>query len=255
MFDCRCLTVGVWLSVFDFARCVTPSPQNCDVYLIDDVFASLDAHVAAHVLEHGVCGVLAGKTRLLVGHYLPAVQRAATLVTMRGGAIAYLGPPQEGLDSISDELRGVRWPCCTGGLHGCMTVMDAQAARRAALLSADDHADAVAQLDSRYAEGHDTHAHTHRLPSAMAEGAEERAVGHVRPAVWLAYVGAMGGTFTAAVLGCLVAMQASRNASDLWLAYWVAHTEPPPAANPGTAWLLLRMDRYEWVRCHACHYV
>lgn len=91
-------------------QCNTLAPQNCDVYLIDDIFASLDAHVAAHVLEHAVCGLLAGKTRLLVGHYLPAVQRAAILVTMRGGTFAYLGPPQEGLDSISDELRGV----CTG---------------------------------------------------------------------------------------------------------------------------------------------
>lgn len=66
-------------------------------------------------------------------------------------------------------------------------------------------------------------------------------MGHVCPAVWMAYAGAMGFALSAAVLACLVIMQASRNASDLWLAYWVAHTEPPP--NPATAWLLLRIDR------------
>lgn len=59
----------------------------------------------------------------------------------------------------------------------------------------------------------------------------------------MAYAGAMGFALSAAVLACLVIMQASRNASDLWLAYWVAHTEPPPSANLATAWLLLRIDR------------
>lgn len=36
------------------------------VYLIDDVLASLDAHVAKHIVKHCILGILKDRTRILV---------------------------------------------------------------------------------------------------------------------------------------------------------------------------------------------
>ncbi len=92
----------------------TTYTQNCDVYFIDDVFSALDAHVAAHVLQHGILGLLGRKTRLLIGHYLPAIQRADILLTVRSGSVVYQGPPQGGLGSIAEEIQGVCGWCGCG---------------------------------------------------------------------------------------------------------------------------------------------
>lgn len=41
-------------------------PNSFSVYLIDDVLASLDAHVAKHIVKHCILGVLKDRTRILV---------------------------------------------------------------------------------------------------------------------------------------------------------------------------------------------
>ena len=37
--------------------------QDCDVYLLDDVLAAVDAHVAAQLWERAICGPLLASTR------------------------------------------------------------------------------------------------------------------------------------------------------------------------------------------------
>lgn len=43
--------------------------QDCDVYLLDDVLAAVDASVAVTLWDQAICGpLLEGKTRLIVTH-------------------------------------------------------------------------------------------------------------------------------------------------------------------------------------------
>ncbi len=39
--------------------------QECDIYLLDDVLAAVDASVAALLWERAICGLLRSKTRLV----------------------------------------------------------------------------------------------------------------------------------------------------------------------------------------------
>ncbi|KAH0969125.1 hypothetical protein GBA52_029013, partial [Prunus armeniaca] len=42
--------------------------QNCDIYLLDDVFSAVDAHTGSEIFKECVRGVLKNKTVLLVTH-------------------------------------------------------------------------------------------------------------------------------------------------------------------------------------------
>ena len=58
---------------------------------------------------------------------------------------------------------------------------------------------------------------------------EERETGHVRWAVYRGYL-RLQGCWVPVTLASLALMQATRNASDLWLSYWVSQVPPTTAA-------------------------
>lgn len=69
--------------------------QDADVYLLDDVLAAVDSHVAASLVNNVICGpVLGGKTRVVVTHSPACKARADMLIRMYGGKIDYFGPPE-----------------------------------------------------------------------------------------------------------------------------------------------------------------
>lgn len=41
-----------------------------DVYLLDDPLSAVDAHVGRHLFESCICGILKGRTRVLVTHQM-----------------------------------------------------------------------------------------------------------------------------------------------------------------------------------------
>ncbi len=66
-----------------------------------------------------------------------------------------------------------------------------------------------------------------------AEGEEQREVGHVRWHVYAAYMRSVGWWVVAGVLVSLLLMQTTRNASDVWVAVFAAHSGQGPAAAAG----------------------
>jgi ABC-type nitrate/sulfonate/bicarbonate transport system ATPase subunit len=46
------------------------------VVLLDDPLSAVDAHVGRHLLDSCICGLLRGKTRVLVTHQLMALASA-----------------------------------------------------------------------------------------------------------------------------------------------------------------------------------
>ncbi|XP_063682425.1 ATP-binding cassette sub-family C member 10-like [Bolinopsis microptera] len=77
--------------------------KNKQVYLIDDIFSSLDAHVVHHIFENCINGILASKTRVVCTHNKSLSASANTLMVLDEGQIRYIGPPQvTGLPPIDD---------------------------------------------------------------------------------------------------------------------------------------------------------
>ena len=59
--------------------------QDRDIYLLDDIFASVDAHVAELLMSRVIMGVLANKTRIVVTGYGPCIALADRAITLRDG--------------------------------------------------------------------------------------------------------------------------------------------------------------------------
>ncbi|KAG9465092.1 hypothetical protein GDO78_018923, partial [Eleutherodactylus coqui] len=84
--------------------------RNCDVYLLDDPFSAVDAHVAQHLFEHviGPNGLLKGKTRVLVSHGVSFLPQVDMIIVMSDGRISEVGTYTELLeknDAFADFLQ------------------------------------------------------------------------------------------------------------------------------------------------------
>ena len=57
--------------------------RDCDLYLLDDIFSAVDAHVANHILNQCVLGpLLENKTRILVTHKLEYIDKADWVILL-----------------------------------------------------------------------------------------------------------------------------------------------------------------------------
>ena len=65
--------------------------QDKDIYLLDDPLAAVDAHVAQHIFDRCIMGVLRDKTRILCTHHVHFLQQADLVVVMNDGHIVKSG--------------------------------------------------------------------------------------------------------------------------------------------------------------------
>ena len=184
------------------------TPQDKPIYLLDDPLSAVDAHVAQHLYKHCIMGILQAKTRILCTHQVHFLTRADVVVVMEGGKIIQSGAPSEVLCEEMVTLLGRH-----RGLD------DASSSR--------DREEKLREIRDK------------RQEEVEGSREEERERGVVRAGVYTSYWRAVGVCLSPAVLLAVLLMQASRNTSDWWLAYWISHTHaaagnsstPTPGAN------------------------
>ncbi|EOA34104.1 hypothetical protein CARUB_v10021605mg [Capsella rubella] len=76
--------------------------QECDVYLLDDVFSAVDAHTGSDIFKNCVRGALKGKTILLVTHQVDFLHNVDCILVMREGMIVESGRYDELVNSGLD---------------------------------------------------------------------------------------------------------------------------------------------------------
>eukprot|EP00891_Asterochloris_glomerata_P003413 jgi/Astpho2/3413/e_gw1.00054.14.1_t len=162
--------------------------QDCDVYMLDDVLSAVDAHMADWLVKHLIQGpLLADKTRIVATHSELCMAAANQVVKLFRGK-AMLTPAVGGLaQALGDS--GTELP--------------------AIIAATADTSSPVAQVCLASS------------PSEIQQ--EQRQIGHVRWAVYASYGRAVGLRLSLLVFLSLLLMQASRNANDLWLSFWVSH--------------------------------
>ncbi|KAL2914282.1 hypothetical protein HK105_206228 [Polyrhizophydium stewartii] len=69
--------------------------RDADIYLLDDPIAALDAHVGKKVFDDAICGVLRGKTVILVTHQLHLLPKVDMVVVLDEGRIVETGAFRE----------------------------------------------------------------------------------------------------------------------------------------------------------------
>ncbi|KAL0457410.1 UNVERIFIED_CONTAM: ABC transporter C family member 14 [Sesamum latifolium] len=76
--------------------------QDCDIYLLDDIFSAVDAHTGTEIFKECIRGALKDKTILLVTHQVDFLHNADLILVMRDGKIVQSGKYGELRDSDLD---------------------------------------------------------------------------------------------------------------------------------------------------------
>ncbi|XP_033736231.1 multidrug resistance-associated protein 7-like isoform X2 [Pecten maximus] len=176
--------------------------QDKDVYLLDDPLAAVDAHVAQHLYDRCIMGLLRNKTRILCTHHTKFLGKADLVIVMDDGVISNIGPPSEVLVDTKFADNQV---------------------------SDEEWTDGRPETDQS-SEGQD----------GTLVGEEEKETGVVKLSVYKSYWRAVGNCLAPSVLLALLFMQASRNINDWWLSYWVTHSnstnQDQPGNTSGSSW-------------------
>nr|CAD1816972.1 unnamed protein product [Ananas comosus var. bracteatus] len=76
--------------------------QDCDIYLLDDVFSAVDAHTGSEIFKECIRGALKEKTVVLVTHQVDFLHNADVIFVMRDGMVVKSGKYNELLESSTD---------------------------------------------------------------------------------------------------------------------------------------------------------
>ncbi|KAJ3112674.1 hypothetical protein HDU96_004304, partial [Phlyctochytrium bullatum] len=181
--------------------------------LLDDPLSAVDAPTARHMVTEAVCGLLRGRTRVVVTHAVAVtVPRADWVVVLQSGEVVASGRPGEVV-----------------GVPGMEAVVSAEAVVEATEMTAG-----LVEGDAKvvdFANGK-TREDARRLVAA-----EEQQKGAVKPSVYARYLVAAGGMvflgvwWTAQIVDtCLLV------ADSFWVKRWVeAHKEANSTGTVGLA--------------------
>ncbi|XP_062225216.1 ABC transporter C family member 4-like [Phragmites australis] len=76
--------------------------QDCDIYLLDDIFSAVDAHTGSTIFTECLKGILKNKTIFLVTHQVDFLQNVDTVFVMKDGLVIQSGVYYELLASCSE---------------------------------------------------------------------------------------------------------------------------------------------------------
>ncbi|XP_043489860.1 ATP-binding cassette sub-family C member 10 [Polistes fuscatus] len=164
-----------------------------DIYLLDDVLATLDTNIAAHVFQHVILGLLKNKTRILCTHQTQYLIHADIVIEMLNGKIIKMGKPSDVIPDVEDYLLSSE--SFGIGLNHKFKKMSSNELNQLVNLEED------AAYNEEYTEK-----------------------GNLKFQVYTSYVTAVGRYLAISILISMILMQSSKNMTDLWLSYWVTHT-------------------------------
>nr|CAD2131077.1 unnamed protein product [Meloidogyne enterolobii] len=158
------------------------------IYLLDDPFAALDGTVASFVYENCIEKQLRSKGKLVIlcTHHERFLGRADLVVQLDGeGNVLRVGPPEVILPNIVENqiIKQTENGCEEGNDGDLSQPMEA--------------AEYVSVMDN-----------------------EEKEEGTVKIRIYKTYIKAIGLWLSVLVLLSLIALQATRNATDVWLSKW-----------------------------------
>ncbi|KAL6064447.1 Canalicular multispecific organic anion transporter 1, variant 2 [Balamuthia mandrillaris] len=67
--------------------------SKADMFLLDSPLSAVDANTSSHIFRHCLKGLLADRTILIITHHLHLLHEFDAIVILKGGSIAYSGPP------------------------------------------------------------------------------------------------------------------------------------------------------------------
>jgi ATP-binding cassette subfamily C (CFTR/MRP) protein 1 len=192
---------------------------NQDIYLLDDVMSACDAHVAQHILQYCIRGLLAGKCVVLVTHAVAVLPHMDLVFVMEDGTIKATGSlealQRNGFDlthasnTLTSTDNAILASTMLDNVGASLTIRDIVVTPPVSSPSVPRAGEAVVTT----APG--------RLTTT--EVAKEGAVTWDMYAI---YIQASGGwVIVAAMLMCLLLVIACSLSTTFWLAYWSGYAD------------------------------
>lgn len=174
--------------------------NDADIVLLDDPLSAVDAHVGRTLLDDCICGLMAGKTRILVTHQLHVLPRADRIFCMYQGKIVEQGTYNELIANCGDFSRLV-------AEYGGREENNEEHGKRA------EDGEPSKEKQSR----------PEQTGKALMQ-VEERAVGSVAWSVYTEYARAGGGVWVIpAIIFSVLCCNGVNIATSLWLSYWTSN--------------------------------
>lgn len=164
-----------------------------DIYLLDDLLATLDVRVARHVFQHVILGLLRNKTRILCTHQIQYLVHADVVIEMSKGKIINQGKPSDILPDLEDYL-----------------------------LSSDSIESDVDVISIKALPNEFSRSETNEIDPLLDKEVTEK--GTVHFSVYTCYIKVIGRYLAISIFLSMILMQSSKNITDLWLSYWVTHS-------------------------------
>jgi ATP-binding cassette, subfamily C (CFTR/MRP), member 1 len=178
--------------------------NDADIILLDDPLSAVDAHVGRQLLDACICGLMAGKTRILVTHQLHVLPRADRILCMHQGKIVEQGTYDELISHGGDFSRLVEE---YGGKE-----------------EEEKEEKEEAEDDPIEESIEDVKEKKHKQKENVLMQVEERATGSVKWGVYAEYARAGGGIWVIPVIIIIVLCCNGVNIStSLWLSYWTSN--------------------------------
>ena len=177
--------------------------NDADIVLLDDPLSAVDAHVGRQLLEEYICGLMTGKTRVLVTHQLHVLPRADRIFCMHQGKIVEQG--------TYDEL------VTRGGAFA--RLIEEYGGKEEEKKEEQDigEEDAIEETEEKQEK------EPQAKPQALMQ-VEERAVGSVAWTVYAQYAKAGGGLWVIpAIILSVLCCNGVNIATSLWLSYWTSN--------------------------------
>ncbi|XP_051169843.1 ATP-binding cassette sub-family C member 10 [Leptopilina boulardi] len=166
-----------------------------DIYLLDDILATLDMRVAKHIFNNVILGLLKNKTRIMCTHQTQYLIHADTVVEVSKGKILKQGKPSEILADLDEFLLST---------ESMEIDLNSITGKKRKIIPKE--------LDELNDGDRD---------SLLEDETLEK--GTLQFSVYESYFKAIGHYFVIAIFLAMFLMQSSRNVTDLWLSFWVTH--------------------------------
>ncbi|KAL5983764.1 ABC transporter C member 14 [Asimina triloba] len=189
--------------------------QDCDIYLLDDIFSAVDAHTGTEIFKECIRGALKDKTILLVTHQVDFLHNADLILVMRDGKIVQSGKYNDLLESGTD------FEVLVAAHATSMELVE-----NGNTIASDDvqqpNSPSPSPRNRALTNGEDRSVESPKTPKGKSKliEDEERETGNVSWAVYKQYITeAYGWWGVLFVLVICIVWQLSLMASDYWLAF------------------------------------
>ncbi|XP_073302739.1 ABC transporter C family member 14-like [Primulina huaijiensis] len=187
--------------------------QDCDIYLLDDVFSAVDAHTGSDIFKECVRGTLKDKTIILVTHQVDFLNNVDQILVMRDGMIVQSGKYNELLKMGMDFKALVTAHEESMEFVEAETISENKASPKLSSQRSSKLGEENGEVDSQ--ERSELNGGSSRLVKD-----EERATGKISLHVYKLYcTESFGWIGVVATLVFNLAWQGSLMSNDYWLAY------------------------------------